>query len=117
MERIFNFVEVYGFVVNPLTISQNFISISFFVKDLLQQAFGKEGGSLTSPLRRARVNFVSALSNLNVSDYLSNPQTCQCKESKLSSAMSHWRSTGDREGQTEGIVAIGPKYREPNRLF
>ena len=28
-------------------------------------------------------NFASAFSNLNVSEYLSNPQTCQCKESKF----------------------------------
>ena len=28
-------------------------------------------------------NFAPALSNLNVSEYLSNPQTCQCKESKF----------------------------------
>ena len=27
-------------------------------------------------------NFASTLSNLNVSDYLSGPQTCQCNESK-----------------------------------
>ena len=28
-------------------------------------------------------NFSPALSNLNVSEYFSNPQTCQCKESKF----------------------------------
>ena len=29
-------------------------------------------------------NFAPALSNQNVSEYLSDPQTCQCKESKFS---------------------------------
>ena len=33
---MFNFLEIYRFVINPLTISQNFISISFFVQKLLQ---------------------------------------------------------------------------------
>ena len=28
-------------------------------------------------------NFAPARSNLNVSDYLPNPQTCQCKDSKF----------------------------------
>ena len=37
---MFNFVEIYRFVTNPLTISQNFTSISFFVKKLLQKTFG-----------------------------------------------------------------------------
>ena len=29
------------------------------------------------------LDFAPVLSNLNVSKYLSNPQTCQCKESKF----------------------------------
>ena len=49
---MFNFVESYRFVINPLTINQNFISISFFVK-LLQKTFG---GIHSTPLGRARVN-------------------------------------------------------------
>ena len=35
---MFNFVEIYRFVVNPLMISQNFISISYFIKKLLQKS-------------------------------------------------------------------------------
>ena len=44
---ILNFVKIYRVVINPLTISQNFISISFFVKKLLQKALG--GVHSTSP--------------------------------------------------------------------
>ena len=46
-------------------------------------------------------NFASALSNLNVSDYLSNPQTCQCKESKFCYEPYGHVITGEREYQTE----------------
>ena len=43
-----NFVEIYRFVINPLTINQNFISISFFVqKRIAKKTFG--GGLSTSP--------------------------------------------------------------------
>ena len=38
---MFNFVEIYRFVINPLRISQNFILISFFVKKLLQKTLGR----------------------------------------------------------------------------
>ena len=34
---MFDFVEICRFIVNPSTISQNFISISFFIKKLLQK--------------------------------------------------------------------------------
>ena len=37
----------------------------------------------TSTVASKLFNFAPALSNLNVSEYLSNPQACQCKESKL----------------------------------
>ena len=46
MGKMFNFVEIYRFVVNPLTISQKFISISCFIKKLLQKRFG----GVTQPL-------------------------------------------------------------------
>ena len=35
----------------------------------------------TSTVVSKLFHFVPAISNLNVSEYLSNPQTCQCKES------------------------------------
>ena len=37
----------------------------------------------TSTVARKLFNFASTLSNLNISDYLSYPQTCQCKKSKF----------------------------------
>ena len=37
----------------------------------------------TSTVASKLFNFAPTLSNFNVSDYLSNPQTCQCKESKF----------------------------------
>ena len=37
----------------------------------------------TSPVASKLFNFAPALSNLNVSEYLSNPQTWQCNESKF----------------------------------
>ena len=37
----------------------------------------------TSTVASKTFNFAPALSNLNVSEYLSNSQTCQCKESKF----------------------------------
>ena len=64
--------------------------------------------------------FAPALSNLNVSNYLSNTQTCQCKESKFCYEPHGHVITGDlriiaNERLTE-LVAKGPKYREPNRV-
>ena len=37
----------------------------------------------TSTVVSKLFNFAPALSNLNFSEHLSNPQTCQCKESKF----------------------------------
>ena len=37
----------------------------------------------TSTVASKIINFAPALSNLNVSEYLSNPQTCQCNESRF----------------------------------
>ena len=37
----------------------------------------------TSTVASKIFDFAPALSNLNVSEYLPNPQTCQCKESKF----------------------------------
>ena len=39
--KMFSFVKIYRFFVGPLTISQNFISISFLVKTLSQKTFGE----------------------------------------------------------------------------
>ena len=65
-------------------------------------------------------NFAPALSNLNVSEYFSNPQTCQCKESKFCYEPHGHVITGDlraiENAKLRELVAKAPKYREPNRV-
>ena len=65
-------------------------------------------------------NFASALSNLNVSDYLSIPQTCQCKESKFCYELHGHVIIGDlkviENAKLKELVVKGPKYRETNRV-
>ena len=61
--------------------------------------------------------FAPALSNLNVSNYLSNTQTCQCKESKFCYEPHGYVITGDlriiENERLRELVAKGPKYRRP----
>ena len=65
-------------------------------------------------------NFAPAPSNLNVSEYRSNPQICQCKESKFCYEPHDHVITGDLRvidnARLSELVAKGPKYREPNRV-
>ena len=65
-------------------------------------------------------NFASSLSNLKVSEYLSYPQTCQCKESKFCCETHGHVITGDlrviANASMRELVARGPKYREPNKV-
>ena len=72
----------------------------------------------TSTVASTIFNFAPALSNLNVSEYLSNPQTCQCKESKFCFEPHGHVITGDlrviENAKLRELVAKGPKYREPN---
>ena len=74
----------------------------------------------TSTVARKIFNFVPALSNLNVSECLSNPQMCQCKESKFCHEPHGHVITGDlrviENVRLSELVAKGPKYREPNRV-
>ena len=69
---------------------------------------------------KSDVNFAPALSNLNVSEYFSNPQTCQCKESKFCYEPHGHVITGDlrviENAKMRELVGKGPKYREPNRV-
>ena len=57
---------------------------------------------------------------LNVSEYLSNSQTCQCKKSKFCYEPHGHVITGDlrviENAKLRELVAKGPKYREPNRV-
>ena len=69
----------------------------------------------TSTVASKIFNFTPALSNLNVSEYLSNPQTCQCKESKFCYEPHGHVITGDLR-VIENARMPGPKYREPNRV-
>ena len=66
------------------------------------------------------LNFAPTLSNLNVSEYLSNSQTCQCKKSKFCYEPHGHVITGDlrviENAKLRELVAKGPKYREPNRV-
>ena len=74
----------------------------------------------TSTVASKLFNFSPALSNLSVSEYFSNPQTCQCKESKFCYEPHGHVITGDlrviENAKLRGLVAKGPKYREPNRV-
>ena len=74
----------------------------------------------TSTVASKLFNFAPALSNLNVSEHFSNPQTCQCKESKFCYEPHGHFITGDvrviENAKLRELVAKGPKYREPNRV-
>ena len=74
----------------------------------------------TSTVASEICNFAPALSNLNFSEYLSNPQTCQCKESKFCYELHGHVITVDlkviENARLRELVAKGPKYREPNRV-
>ena len=74
----------------------------------------------TSTVASKLFNFAPTLSNLNVSEYLSNSQTCQCKKSKFCYEPHGHVITGDlrviENAKLRELVAKGPKYREPNRV-
>ena len=61
----------------------------------------------TSNVASKMLNFASTILNLNVSDYLSNLQTCQCKESKfchVNNRVSHGKGT-DKSCYSELLTA------------
>ena len=74
----------------------------------------------TSTVASKLFNFAPTLSNLHVSEYLSNSQTCQCKKSKFCYEPHGHVITGDlrviENAKLRELVAKGPKYREPNRV-
>ena len=74
----------------------------------------------TSIVGNKLFKFAPALSNLNVSEYLANPQSCQCKESKFCYEPHGHVITGDlrviENAKLRELVAKGSKYREPNRV-
>ena len=65
-------------------------------------------------------NFLSTLSNLNVTNYLSSPRSCQCQMSKYCYQPHGHIITGDlkliENAKLRELVSKGPKYREPNKI-
>ena len=65
-------------------------------------------------------NFSSTLLNLDITNYLSNPQHCQCNTSKFCYEPHGHAITGDlkviENVKLRRLVAKGPKYREPNKI-
>ena len=93
------------------------------ITDKIPVYFRDKGPSIVSyeyTSTAAIFDFAPVLSNLNVSEYLSNPQTCQCKESKFCYEPHSHVITGDQRvienARLRELVAKGPKYREPNRV-
>ena len=74
----------------------------------------------TSSVASKLFNFASNFLNSNVSDYLSDPQTFQCKESKFSCQPHGHVITGDirvvGNAKLRELVAKETKYIEPNRV-
>ena len=74
----------------------------------------------TSTVASKLFNFAPALSNLNVSEYLSNLHTCQCKESKFCYKPHGHVITRDlrviENAKLRELVAKEPKHREPSRV-
>ena len=91
--------------------------VPFYLKDKEPPTVSYE---YTSTVISKLFNFAPILSNLNISDYLSNPQTCQCKKSKFCYEPHGHVITGDlrviENVKLRELVAKGPKYREPNRV-
>ena len=65
-------------------------------------------------------NFSSTLSNLDNTNYLFNPQHCQCNTSKFCYEPHSHVITGDlmviENVKLRELVAKGPEYREPNKI-
>ena len=78
-----------------------------------------EGSIVTDPLEVGN-KFDTFELNSNVSEYLSNSQTCQCKKSKFCYEPHGHVIIGDlrviENAKLRELVAKGPKYREPNRV-
>ena len=72
----------------------------------------------TNTIANKLFNFSSTLSNLDITNYLSNPQHCQCNISKFCYEPHGHVITGDvmviENVKLRQLVAKGPKYREPN---
>ena len=74
----------------------------------------------TNTVANKLLNFSSTLSNLGITNYLSNLQHCQCNTSKFCYEPHGHVITGDlmviENVKLRELVAKGPKYREPNKI-
>ena len=74
----------------------------------------------TNTVANKLFNFSSILSNLDITNYLFNPQHCQCNTSKFCYEPHGHVITGDlmviENVKLRELVAKGPKYREPNKI-
>ena len=74
----------------------------------------------TNTIASKLFNFASTLSDLDITDYLANPQSCQCKTSKHCYKPHGHIITGDltviENAKLRELVSKGPKYREPNKI-
>ena len=74
----------------------------------------------TNTVANKLFNFSSTLSNLDITNYLSNTQHCQCNTSKFCYEPHGHVITGDlmviENVKLRELVDKGPKYREPNMI-
>ena len=74
----------------------------------------------TNTVANKLFNFSSTLSNLDIMNYLSNPQHCQCNTSKFCYEPHAHVITGDlmviENAKLRELVAKGPNYRKPNKI-
>ena len=74
----------------------------------------------TNTVANKLFNFSSTFSNLDITNYLSNPQHCQCNTSKFCYEPHSHVITGNlmviENIKLRELVAKGPKYREPNKI-
>ena len=74
----------------------------------------------TNTVANKLFNFSSTLSNLDITNYLSNPQHCQCNTSTFCYEPHGHVITGNlmviENVKLRELVAKGPKYREPNKI-
>ena len=74
----------------------------------------------TNTVANKLFNFSSTLLNLDITNYLSNPQHCQCNISKFCYELHGNVITGDlmviEIVKFRELVARGPNYQEPNKI-
>ena len=91
--------------------------IPAYFKDKVPQILSNQ---YTNTVASKLFSFSSTLSNLDITNYLSNPQHCQCNTSKFCYQPDGHIITGDsmviENVKLRELVAKGPKYQEPNKI-